>query len=248
MGESVMDFLTRMGAEDIVHSDEEDEYLAHYGIKGMRWGVRRSTSTLDSASGRTADRADHAPMSKMGVGSVVSMHDPKTGQNKAMIKKKDGSWEEIKLSSDAENLIRSHQSSQHALSDKEMRDAVARARLIEDYNKMFGPPDQQAQLRNQVEQMNLQKRYSELHGQLHPSRTAKVAALVASAGTAYISYKKLDKASDGALSRGIATALGQRPTGGKHKLTADLAKAAAKKAAKKDIAKSAAKVALKEAL
>ena len=36
--------------------NEADEFLAHYGVKGMKWGVRRSQTQLDRAANRTTSR------------------------------------------------------------------------------------------------------------------------------------------------------------------------------------------------
>lgn len=35
---------------------EFDDVLIHYGVKGMKWGVRRSQAQLDRAAGRTPSR------------------------------------------------------------------------------------------------------------------------------------------------------------------------------------------------
>lgn len=39
--------------------DDFNDYLIHYGVKGMKWGVRRSKEALDRAAGRTKDSDDH---------------------------------------------------------------------------------------------------------------------------------------------------------------------------------------------
>jgi hypothetical protein len=36
--------------------EDLDDILEHYGVKGMRWGVRRSQAELDRAAGRTSKR------------------------------------------------------------------------------------------------------------------------------------------------------------------------------------------------
>lgn len=37
---------------------ERNEYLCHYGVKGMRWGVRRTKAQLDRAAGRRSSSDD----------------------------------------------------------------------------------------------------------------------------------------------------------------------------------------------
>lgn len=39
------------------------DYLAHHGIKGMKWGVRRSQKVLDQLAGRTSKKEDVKKMS-----------------------------------------------------------------------------------------------------------------------------------------------------------------------------------------
>jgi len=49
-----MDTITSVGFEKTA------EILEHAGVKGMRWGVRRSQESLDRAAGRTQAKADKA--------------------------------------------------------------------------------------------------------------------------------------------------------------------------------------------
>ena len=57
MARSAGDVFARLGLPtdkaEIAHSDHE-AFLAHYGIKGMRWGVRRELKGIRGASNRTA--------------------------------------------------------------------------------------------------------------------------------------------------------------------------------------------------
>jgi len=39
----------------------EDYFLEHYGVKGMKWGVRRSQAALDRAAGRRTAKANKGP-------------------------------------------------------------------------------------------------------------------------------------------------------------------------------------------
>ena len=41
----------------LVLSDEDRDFLQHYGVKGMKWGVRRSQAQLDRAAGRSSKKS-----------------------------------------------------------------------------------------------------------------------------------------------------------------------------------------------
>lgn len=47
-------------AEEVEHSDDVDAFLEHYGVPGMKWGVRRATSARKEAA-RTSNIADRYP-------------------------------------------------------------------------------------------------------------------------------------------------------------------------------------------
>ena len=42
----------------LVLSDEDRDFLQHYGVKGMKWGVRRSQAQLDRNAGRKPSRRE----------------------------------------------------------------------------------------------------------------------------------------------------------------------------------------------
>lgn len=53
--------------EDTMQQDDisdVEEFLAHYGVKGMKWGVRRSQASLDRAAGRKPARPKKARTSR----------------------------------------------------------------------------------------------------------------------------------------------------------------------------------------
>ena len=49
---------------DLLGPPEEDDSLAHYGIKGMRWGVRRSDGPEGTVSSGTSSKKDDQPAPK----------------------------------------------------------------------------------------------------------------------------------------------------------------------------------------
>jgi 2'-5' RNA ligase len=205
-GDEQIDFSLET-MDEMAQAEKLEAFLAHHGVKGMKWGVRRSDATLDSAAGRPKDTTpkgtdvkSRIAMKLASPGSVIAR-----GDGKVYIKKKDGSWGETHLSSEAENLVKTRQTRAHELSNKELQDALARARLIEDYNKFFNDPNGR-EMKMTVERLQTQKSYNQLHSELHPSARKQAVKFVAGAGTAYIAFKKIDNASDGALSKGLVKA------------------------------------------
>lgn len=242
-GDEQIEFSLEMSDNAMAQQEKLEAFLAHHGIKGMKWGVRRSDTSLDSAAGRPADPIPKGTpvrtriaMKLASPGTVIARPDGKT-----FIKKKDGSWGETKLSSEAEHLVKARQTPVHEMSNKDLNDAIARARLLEDYDKFFNnQPDRQ--MKAAVDKMQLQKNYSQLHAEFNPSKRKKAAEFIAGAAGTYVAYKKLDKASGGALGKGVRGGLvraGMRSTG-KHAIGA-VAKDASKgiaKAAVKDVVKT----------
>ena len=53
-------FLAQHGVEilDLTPEEEMNSFLAHYGIKGMRWGIRRTQAQLHAGTSEDAIRAN----------------------------------------------------------------------------------------------------------------------------------------------------------------------------------------------
>ena len=111
-----------------------DDVLEHYGVKGMRWGVRRSQAELDRAAGRRISK-----------GKPVTM----TNRNKKIKKKKKGSEptvvdvREAELSTDFEEAARINRKIQQegiqSLSNDELRNLNKRLELEKKYKDITKP-------------------------------------------------------------------------------------------------------------
>jgi len=51
-------------------SDNFDNVLIHHGVKGMKWGVRRSQAQLDRAAGRSSDSREASRLKKKPLSSL----------------------------------------------------------------------------------------------------------------------------------------------------------------------------------
>lgn len=201
----------------LTHDDALEGFLAHYGVKGMKWGVRRSRDVLSRAAGRKKSKSSEndddidetRKMKNAPAGTVTTQGD------KTLVKRKDGTWEETRLSVDAERTLRTSTKSSHEMSDREIREALNRAKMIKEYDDLFGTT-QQSEIKRKVEQLRLQKEYSQLRAEMNPSTMKRVSGLMNSAANGFATYQKINKATDGKLSKNIASAFGAQ-TGGKHR-------------------------------
>jgi hypothetical protein len=193
-------------------AEQVDDFLAHYGIKGMRWGIRRSDRALDKNAGRKPgtdnngnDRSAKKAMDKMKTGSVVPMQQA-DGSTKIMIKKKDGSWKETYLSADSEKFLQTRGKEGHELSTREMKEALDRARKIEEYDSFFlDSPNKE--LAFKVEALKMQAELRKYQADLAPpSRAEKFKKTV---GNLYGAYKTIDEFSGGQLSTKMHSNIGQ---------------------------------------
>lgn len=151
------------------------DYLAHFGVKGMHWGVRRSRGPS---------------------GTVTGTSEKKTEPESEAPKK------DVHVSVDAERFIRTHQKEGVEMSDREIREAINRANMVRDYDKIFGK-DPNGQLQAQVNNLALQKQYRDLQRELNPPRVGLVTKFAKSADSSFSAYERLDKATDGALKKEV---------------------------------------------
>ena len=173
--------------DDLEHSEELDDFLAHYGVKGMRWGVRRSDDELARARGK----------SEGGESRTRRIVNRVTGKKKSGASSKsddDGDETEKKdsprLSADAERFVATTQKTSAEMSTREIKEAVQRANMVKQYNELLGGSPN-SQLKQQVEALRLRKEYGQLKSELDPPAIERVKSLVSSAKAPYDAYKKL---------------------------------------------------------
>ena len=175
-----------------------DAWLAHHGIKGMRWGIRRER-TSDGTVGSKID-SEHSDPSKMA---------------------EDGSHGGggTHLSADAERVVNTLKKTDAEMSTREMKEAVERHRQLEAYNKLFNPHSSTtAALQAKVEALRLEKDYRILKRELKPPST--VSKLIKTASAGFSAFKQIDNILGGNLSKGLTRKLGLVQTSPLEKLKA----------------------------
>lgn len=208
--------LVEMMHANALYQTDPDAYLEHYGIKGMKWGVRRSEALLSRLRGkkpstdikdgdggvvggiRAKSRAGAQKLKDMRAGSTIVLEDA-DGATKVMSKQKDGTFKEVYLSADAERTLRTTKKAESELSDREINEAINRAKKIEEYNKIFAP-NPNADLQAKVDAMEMQVRLRKAEAQLNPPKVSRVKRFIAGAESTYDTYQRFDKKSDGKLS------------------------------------------------
>lgn len=172
---------------DLTHAEEMvEDFLAHFGVKGMKWGVRRSDAELSRArGGRKSKPTDNADSDGDG--------------------KKD-----TRLSADAERFVRTTQKQGHEMSDREIREALNRAKMVKEYDEIFGQNKETGKLKAKVEKLRLEKDLRQLEREVNPTALDRAKALMDRASDAYDAYQRLDKATDGKLSDKLDEFLGRK--------------------------------------
>lgn len=130
---------------DYTYSNE----LQHWGIKGMKWGVRRYQNTDGSLTPAGQKRYDRDQRENSGKkkGNKVGQADPNRWVKEDMERSKhltDASshmtGELKKINDKAIKEAPKNKMDLSGMSDKELRDQINRAFLEKQYNDMFNPP------------------------------------------------------------------------------------------------------------
>lgn len=184
------------------NTDQVEAFLAHHGVKGMRWGVRRTDAALGNPDGGKngvdSKSGVDVTKSKMAEGSAIKL----TRRQKKQLAKagvdtsgkgisiKDKNHLEIdnpadiKLSVDAERFVRTRLKASHEMSDAEITAAIKRQENVNKYNMLFAP-DANKVLKDKVEALQLQKEYGRLNAEMNPSKLKRASDLVKSASDTY---------------------------------------------------------------
>lgn len=144
------EFVKRMGSFDMELSLDDvgpnKNELIHYGILGMKWGVRRyqnKDGTLTPAGKKRYERDIQTNLSKKKKSRIdTSKPDPNRWVKEDMERRKrvvDTSSDLVKQMQNIEKETRKQKMDLSKMTDKELRDRINRELLEKQYNDLFAP-------------------------------------------------------------------------------------------------------------
>lgn len=191
-------------------------YLIHYGVKGMQWGIRRTREALSRSRGSKVKNDDGDVVGELGVngrsaakklkgmkaGEVIVV-DTESGP-RVMVKLKDDTFRETSLSADAQAVLRTVNKQPSERSTRELKEANARAKAIEEYNKIFNPlDDPNATLKARAEAMELRAKVAQAQARMNPSRTQRVSGFIKDVTPIFETFQKVDNSLGGHLAANL---------------------------------------------
>lgn len=135
------------GAADAIvlkHADVSVNELSHYGIKGMKWGVRRSQATLDRLAGRTPSKKRKKSSDRVGSGNTAKKIGKKAGKAAGTL---------------AKNATKKVS---EARAKRKRNKAVERANEAAKSKKISQMSNEE--LKSHIDRLTLEKKYNELTG------------------------------------------------------------------------------------
>lgn len=135
------------GAADSIvlkHADVSVNELSHYGIKGMKWGVRRSQATLDRLAGRTPSEKRKKSSDRVGSGNTAKKIGKKAGKAAGTL---------------AKNATKKVS---EARAKRKRNKAVERANEAAKSKKISQMSNEE--LKSHIDRLTLEKKYNELTG------------------------------------------------------------------------------------
>lgn len=162
-----------------------DGELYHWGIKGMKWGVRRyqnSDGSLTPAGKKRYAKLE-AEIEKLGGKSpekkLAEMTDEEVVAKTNRMRLENNLKEEERRRSEAEQRQRKLQESINETSTEDLRNKVARLQLEEQYKNLANPKKSERdphmeKLQKEVDRLTLEKRYRDLQKELNPKKKSFV--------------------------------------------------------------------------
>lgn len=119
-----------------IAEDFTDDFLEHYGVKGMKWGVRRDRSSRSSSGGGKREFKRISPQPK---GSAGSSKKKNSSSNRAFIRvsPKPTPSTDKKEASNIQSKV-GKKANTSALSNNELKKINERLRLEQEYARLTG--------------------------------------------------------------------------------------------------------------
>jgi len=167
---------------------ETEDFLAHFGVKGMRWGVRRTDQQLDSAGGSGKKEIDNSnDTNEAGPGKI--------------------SGTDTRLSADADRFVNTIQKDGHEMSTREIKEALDRYQQVQKYNDLFAPKAL-TKKEQKVYDLQLDKQLKDLQREMNPPKVGAVKKFASAAGTGFNAYRQVDEMTGGRLNKAVLKKVG----------------------------------------